>query len=89
MRICLDGGLMTNRAEVHSQLQERLGLPEYYGRNLDALFDLLTAWGEPLEILFVRWGMVEANLGLYAEALGETLLDAARENPHLHVTIEK
>ena len=89
MQVILAGKLMVNRAAVHNQLQERLELPDYYGRNLDALFDLLTEWAEPLEILFVRWGMVEANLGLYAEALGEALLDAAKQNPRLHVTIEK
>lgn len=89
MPVILDGSLMKDRASVHAQLQDRLQLPAYYGRNLDALFDLLTEWSKPTEILFVRWGAVEANLGLYAEALGETLLDAAKANPNLHVTIEK
>ena len=89
MMVVLDGSLMINRQAVHSQLQERLHLPEYYGCNLDALFDLLTERRELTEIRFVRWGAVEANLSLYAEALGEALLDAAKENPMLHVTIEK
>ena len=38
---------MISRREAHDHLTERLGLPEYYGRNLDGLYDLLT---EPLPV---------------------------------------
>ena len=38
--VVVDGGLMTSREAAHDLLAARLGLPEYYGRNLDALYDL-------------------------------------------------
>ena len=89
MQVILDGRLMIDRSAVHDQLKERLNLPDYYGRNLDALFDLLTEFAEPLHILLAQWGEAEGNLGQYAETLRETLVDAANENPKLCITIEK
>ena len=39
--IILDGSRMTGREELHAHLKEKLGLPDYYGGNLDALNDCL------------------------------------------------
>ena len=39
--IVLDGRRMTDRQEMHTELKEKLSLPEYYGENLDALNDCL------------------------------------------------
>ena len=46
MAIILEGKAMTDRPAAHSHLAERLDLPVWYGRNLDALYDLLTEIGE-------------------------------------------
>lgn len=40
--ITLDGNLLADAAHVHDYLKEMLEFPEYYGKNLDALFDCLT-----------------------------------------------
>ena len=88
MTIVLDGSLMTTRENVHNQLQERLRLPVYYGKNLDALYDLLSVWKEPLEINVVHWGDMEEKLGLYAEAFAEALYDAAKANSKLTIHIQ-
>ena len=40
--IILDGGKMPDRQALHAQLKEKLGLPDYYGNNLDALNDCLS-----------------------------------------------
>lgn len=87
MTVVIDGSLMTDREHVHAQLQERLSLPAYYGKNLDALYDLLSVWREPLEMKVVHWGSMEESLGLYAEAFAEALYDAARVNPRLTIHI--
>lgn len=39
--IVLDGKRMTDRAQVHAELKEKLALPDHYGGNLDALNDCL------------------------------------------------
>lgn len=38
----LDAEKLNDRKESHIYLAKKLNLPEYYGRNLDALYDCLT-----------------------------------------------
>ena len=44
-----------DRASLHARLQDSLGLPSWYGRNLDALYDVLTDEPAPLKIFFTSW----------------------------------
>ena len=88
MLIELKGSLMKDRAALHDLLKTQLQLPEYYGRNLDALFDLLTERKEATEIVVTDWTEVEINLGGYAASLMDTLYDAAKENPALTVKVK-
>ena len=88
MTIELDGRRMTDRSALHDYLQKVLELPDYYGRNLDALYDLLTEDGRPRKILLRNSAEVEAQLGGYGIAFLETLRQAAEENPALEVTEE-
>ena len=39
--VYLEGRLMTDRAAAHAEIKDKLSLPEYYGANLDALWDCL------------------------------------------------
>ena len=49
--ICyLDCAEMKSIADIHNQLESKLPLPEYYGRNLDALWDVLSTYCDDLEI---------------------------------------
>ena len=36
--------------DIHEKIQEGLKLPDYYGKNLDALWDCLTDMDAPVEI---------------------------------------
>ena len=42
MEIILDAGFLGEKEAAHDYLQEMLNLPDYYGRNLDALYDCLS-----------------------------------------------
>ena len=44
--VYLEGRLMTDRAAAHAEIKDKLSLPEYYGANLDALWDCLIEIGE-------------------------------------------
>lgn len=88
MTIELDGRLMTNRETAHDYLKSQLALPEYYGRNLDALYDVLTECGEEMQIVVCFTDEMQAHLGGYAVALLETLYQAAEANPKLKVIAE-
>lgn len=86
--IVIDGGLMTSREAAHDLLSARLGLPSCYGRNLDALYDVLTERGAPTRLVVLHRGELEALLGDYGRALLDTLEDADRANPALQVLYE-
>ncbi len=88
MAIILDGKAMVDRPGAHSHLAERLDLPTYYGRNLDALYDVLTEIGTDTELILEDPAAVAENLGKYGEALLATMQEAAEENPHLIITLK-
>ena len=79
----LDCQYMTDREQLHHYLKETLSLPEYYGNNLDALFDCLTELG-PTTIQFSNLDRL-IPLGDYGEGLLSTFRDAALENPNLDI----
>ena len=41
-QVILDGSKISTVEEFHNQVAKVLDLPEYYGKNLDALWDCLT-----------------------------------------------
>ena len=88
MAITLDGRAMTDRPAAHSHLADRLELPTYYGRNLDALYDVLSEIGDDTEITLENPAAVIENLGKYGEALRGTLQEAAESNPHLTIILK-
>ena len=82
MTLRLNGALFGNGTQIHNYLANQLGFPAWYGRNLDALYDLLTERAEDTELVLVNWPE-EGPLRRFLPVL----LDAAEENSHLHVTI--
>lgn len=75
MNVILDAGCMKSKEETHAYLKEKLGLPEYYGMNLDALHDCLTELTE-VEIAFVNTG----EAGDYFKKVHKVFLRAEKEN---------
>jgi len=78
MEVLLDGSMMVNREVLHDLLVEKLELPDYYGRNLDALYDALSECRKDLNIRIIHADMMLAYLGNYGNALLRTLSDASR-----------
>lgn len=85
--VILDGALMTGRAAAHDRLACQLELPRWYGRNLDALYDVLTGHTGPRHIVLIHKAQMLAQLGSYGESLLETLRDAADAVPGMEVTV--
>ena len=88
MTVILEGAQMVDRVAVHNHLAQRLQLPSYYGRNLDALYDVLTEIGDDTEIVLENPAAVVEQLGKYGEALLSTMQEAAESNPHLTITLK-
>ena len=73
--------------EVQEFFQEQFNFPDYYGKNLDALYDLLSEVTEKTHITISGGIADEANLGEYSERLLTVLEEAAQDNPDLKLKI--
>ena len=65
--IIIEGALIDSKEELHKIFKEALNLPEHYGKNLDALWDMVT--GEidlPIRIIWRDFNITEENIGAYA-----------------------
>ena len=88
-KILLDLGIPKTKEEVHSYIAERMGFPEYYGKNLDALYDELGALTEPTAVgIFLpvlEMDELDFELMLYLDRVGKVFSDAEQDNPSLAV----
>ena len=89
MLIRIDGAEILSRDDLHDALSRQLSLPEYYGRNLDALYDCLTDLSEPTELHLAHKAELTANLGIYADVFETVLRDACAENACLQLFLEE
>ena len=80
--ITLDAAKLRERLPAHDYLKEALALPDYYGKNLDALYDCLTELDET-EIRFVNLG--EAGDSYFSRILS-VFQEARDQNPRLHLS---
>ena len=69
-------------ARLHAALAAQLPLPQHYGRNLDAFYDVLTEYG-------ADWRIVFRNAGRAAASLKAVCRDAVAETPGLEVVFER
>ena len=64
---------------LHQALKNALSFPEWYGCNLDALYDCLTEISQPIHLILTNFPPLAG--------FRETLADAAAENENLSFTI--
>ena len=78
------------QAEIQDRIAAGLALPENYGRNLDALFDVLTSLPLPCRIHFSGVGNSTEEAGqTYLGAMKRLCADAVKENPGLEILWEE
>lgn len=78
---------ITTRDNAHSYIKEKLDLPRYYGKNLDALWDVLSTYGEKIEISFINTEFLLEHLGGYGKSIIKVFEDAERENKNIKLEI--
>ena len=87
MRKCIiNGAAMLSRADAHAELARALELPEYYGANLDALWDCVSTMDA--ELTLVRPAPMLNALKGYGCKLLATLYEAADDNAGFSFRIE-
>ena len=70
-------------AEMHDILARELNFPEWYGRNLDALHDCLTALCGETRITFLHF----PTLPFRSAGLLNVLRDSENENNNLEISL--
>lgn len=86
-RIVLDCSGMVDEASVHDAFARTLNFPEYYGRTLDALYDLLSTASE-LNLVLTHTEAI-AKLFRYGDNLMLTLRDATETNPNFTFEVQE
>ena len=71
--------------DLQEALVKELPLPDYYGRNLDAFYDVLTEFGDEWNIVFYNSKFAELRLGKYFEALRRLAGEACEDMPGLNI----
>ena len=51
----IEGSAFADAERFHDEMAFKLGLPSWYGRNLDALLDCLSSIGDPRDNLCRHW----------------------------------
>lgn len=85
-KITINGKRLKTREALHKYISDKLSFPEYYGNNLDALYDCLSEINSPLNIIIKNKDIFEEELGQYAVNLILMLTDIQSSNPNIKVT---
>ena len=86
--IRLNGARMVDKATTHDYLKRKLALTDYYGKNLDALWDCLSTDLSEKIIIINKPDAIINNLGSYGESLIHLFLEVAQMNEFIKVEIE-
>ena len=87
-KILLDFRMADTKERVQEYLMQSFEFLDYYGRNLDALFDMLTGLGEDTCVGVFGIDNSREALAKYLGQVKRVMQDAERENPHLCVIFE-
>lgn len=81
----IDCTQIKTREDLHNIFRDILSFPEWYGCNLDALYDCLTDISGKVRLL--DWEIAEARLGAYGEKAKKVIATAALHNADLDLYI--
>ncbi|AME07404.1 barstar family protein [Bacillus siamensis] len=78
--VIIDGKDITSTEALHRILKDKLDFPDYYGENLNALWDCLTGWIEyPLTLVWKNFEISQKALGSDADDVLRILKKAEAE----------
>lgn len=87
-KVILNGKRMITKEKTHAYLKRKFDFPDYYGRNLDALWDLLSVWDKELLIVIINKADVIENLNSYGNSLLKLFDELDDENRNISVRYE-
>lgn len=84
-KITIDLSHVCDKKELHTLLFQCLDFPEWYGGNLDALYDCLTGIFDETDITIENFDLLEQHLGQYALSFRKVMLKADEDNERVTV----
>ena len=88
--VLLNGKQIKTKEELHTALAKGLNFPKYYGKNLDALYDVLSTDVSGESIIKVKnVNFLRLKLGTeFVQEFLETIGQASEENPRVILLLE-
>lgn len=86
--VVIDGRRCKTKEQTQEYLARKPIFPPYYGKNLDALYDVLISCGEPIHVRIRYPASIEANLGNYGKTLLRVFREAAQANRNITVDVK-
>ena len=86
--VFLDGEKIQSMAELHAAFGAALDLPDYYGKNLDALHDVLTDVFEPVTVLAGNVELLKEHVGRRWNAFLRLMAAMEKEKPEFRFVTE-
>ena len=62
MTITIDGLSIKKKEDFYANIKTELNVPEYFGNNLDALYDILTEHPDHLQIEFLHYDRMRSSI---------------------------
>ncbi len=87
-RLIIDGSRIDSYAHLHNFLSEKLNFDDYYGNNLDALWDMLSEMSELSLISVINTDDLAETLNDKFEPFMEVLSEADNDLEHVFVRFE-
>ena len=81
--IILDCKEMSSKEKAHEYIMKKMNFPDYYGKNLDALYDILSTYDKEVYVKFINFESLFKQLGDYAVSLIDVFREAEEENTKL------
>lgn len=89
MRYEIDLAGLDSRNALHERLRAALPLPDWYGNNLDALYDALSELPGPFELIFKNASRADESAADYLAALRRLCDDLTDTRPEITVRFEE
>lgn len=88
--VLINGKEIKTRDQLHTIMAKQLNFPGSYGKNLDALYDVLSTDFSGDNIIKIKHvNLLKAKLGVdYINGFIEAIMDASEDNPRIILVLE-
>jgi ribonuclease inhibitor len=88
-KLVFDSSHVESIDQLHSELARIFDFPDYYGANLDALYDCLSGdIALPLRIIWINYNITRLKLGKDAEKVLKVMKDFAKVEPDFTLEVK-